>query len=691
MMNKRLSDLEIANYIEAEQNSAIDYQGELSKKRASNLNYYNAEPFGDEVKGQSSAMTTDVSDVIEWMMPSLIRIFTQSKHICEFEATQAGYEDEAMMKTELSNYVFMRENNGLMTLYNMFKDALLQFTGTVKVFYEEEKKAKTKRYKGLSTNELLALSMDANQKIDENTITYEDTEQGRVYNLEATEVKEKGKICYENIPPEEFLVSKNARDFKKPIFIGHRSPKTRSELLEMGFDRKIVESLPADNYFLASEESEARHRDLETTFSGNPANHHPNDMIFLGEYYYEMDVNGDGITEYWQIFYAGNKVLDKQEVDDHPFCVCVPIPTPHRAIGTCPAEQVKTIQFRKTHLLRQLLDNVYQSNYPRVMHSNKVDLDDLLTPRPGGTIEVDTDVADVGGHAQPLVIPNMIEGVMQAIEYTDMEREIRTGITRYSQGLDSESLNKTATGFKGIMDASQQRLYLIAAVFAEGGVKEIFKKTVKLLGQYQDTAMQIMVTGEALEINPSSWSGHTRCRINVGIGSGDRQEKIMNLNNILMIQERYMTNGLVLSDQTKIFNTLEKLIDEVGLKEASEYFNNPEMPEQTLMAQLYNAQLQIQALQQQVQQNPLAEAELIKAQARMAEVQGKETNQMRQFIMKYAQEDEQFKIKMQLEAAKLAQNGDQFAATMMQQLAMSLDQDERDKEKGMMNATAENR
>jgi hypothetical protein len=355
-----------------------------------------------------------------------------------------------------------------------------------------------------------------------------------------------------------------------------------------------------------------------------------------------MDVDGDGITELWQVFYAGNQILEKEQVEDHPFAVAVPIPIPHRAIGSCPAEQVADLQFRKSVLVRQMLDNVYNTNYPRAAHSNKVDLDDLLTPRSAGTIEVDTDVGDVAGHLAWQAPPVMIDGVLRAIEYTDSEREIRTGITRYSQGLDGEALNKTATGFKGIMDASQQRLDLIARLFAES-VKRIFELTIENLAKYQDTPMQLKIMGRPAEINPRDWSENIHCRIDVGIGAGDRQEKIANLAHILDRQQQYMASGLLLADQPKMFNTLEKLIDEIGLKDADVYFNNPEIPEETLFAQNQQLTAMVQQMQQQLSQNPLADAERIKAQAKLIEAQGKEASnaaeleqEQQQFLMDLA-------------------------------------------------------
>jgi len=647
----KLTDTQIASILGQEEYSALDFEGELSKKRAKLMDYYNAQPFGDEIEGQSSAVTTDVADVIEWMIPSLLRTFTQSKIVGKFTSHRIEDEQEAKDKTHLSNYCFLEENDGVLTLHNMFKDALLQFTGVVKVTWQEQEKTSRTTYKGLSELELEKLRMMPGVRLE--SVEYEEIDGIPYYDAEVVETSSYGKVCYDNIPTEEFLISRTARDFKNPRFIGHRSPKTRSELLEMGFDKDIVQTLPKYDQHENSEEKAARYHDYSYLSDSNPSTHEPNDIIYLGEYYIYLDADGDGITELWKVFYAGDKILEKEQVEEHPFAVGVPVPIPHRAIGSCPAEQVADIQYRKSHLVRQMLNNIYQSNYPRIAHSNKVDLDDLLTPRAGGSIEVDTDAGDVAGHTSVVTIPDMTDGILRGIEYTDTEREIRTGITRYSQGLDGEALNKTATGFKGIMDASQQRLDMIARLFAEGGVKEIFEKTVRILAKYQDTPMQIKLLGEPLEINPATWGDNTKCRIDVGLGSGDRQEKIVNLNNILMHQKEFMMQGLVLADQAKIFNTMEKLIDEIGLKSAEEYFNNPEMPEQTLMAQLQNAQNQLQILEQQVQQNPLAEAELIKAQAKMAEAQGKSTNEMQRFVMEMAMKDDHFRKELARELTEL--------------------------------------
>jgi len=609
-----LSDSEIGSIIRSELDSALSYEGEIASKREMLMDYYNGQPYGDEVEGQSSAVTTEVADTIEWMLPSLLRVFTQGKEVASFTGYTEQANEEAKQKTALSNHVFLQENDGVLILHNMFKDALLQFTGTVKVYWEETESTSNQKYEGLSEVEYQKLLNTKGVTIDK--MEMETDEFGIVtYDCKTTQKIEKSGVKYANIPPEEFLISRTARSFDDPVFIGHRSPKTRSQLVEMGFDRDIVDDLPADEHYEFNGQKNARYHDQGNWQDVNTSNHDPNDIVYLGEYYCRIDVNDDGISELYQVFYAGNEVLSKEPVDDHPFAVVVPIPIPHRAIGTCPAEQVADLQFRKSTLVRQMLNNVYQSIFPRVLHSNQVDLDDLLVPRAGGLVGVDTDNPDVAGHAQMIQVTPMLEGILSALEYTDMEKEIRTGVTRNGQGLDANALNNTATGFLGMKDASQQRLDLIARIFANGGVRTLFEKTVDLLSRYQDTVKEIMVTGKPLEINPRMWSSNTACRIDVGIGAGDRQEKIANLNAVLQRQIEFSQAGLVLSDQPKMYNTLSKLITEVGLKDVDLYFNNPEVEESTLFAQNQQMTQMIQQLQAQDPANAMAEAEMAKAQA----------------------------------------------------------------------------
>jgi hypothetical protein len=450
------------------------------------MDYYNMRPFGDEVDGRSRFVSSDVSDVVEGMLPSLIRVFTQGREVAKFSADRPEQDDEAEQKTQLANYVFYRQNHGVLALTNMFKDALLQYTGTIKVMLDECTEVTEENYSGLSQDEFDALEMDEETTMLEVEVDIQsmDTPLGvvesKTYDAKVKRTTEHKRVKYENIPPEEFLISRTARDFDKPRMIGHTTPKTRSELLEMGFDKETVEMLPAQTRITNSEEKNARYYDYDQNDLGNPTNQKATDLIELTEMYVYIDADEDGIAELWQIFEAGNKILEKNLWDDHPFAVVTPIPIPHRAIGTCPAEQVADIQFTKSVLVRQSLDNIYSTNYSRVAYNDRVDLDDLFTPRPGGGIAVKGE-APIGDAITPIVTVPQVQQILQGVEYIDSSAERRTGFTRFSQGLDADALNHTATGFKGISDYSQQRMELIARVFAETGVKELFRKTVPSL------------------------------------------------------------------------------------------------------------------------------------------------------------------------------------------------------------------
>lgn len=649
-----LSDEQINSIVRAEEEDAISYLVEIGDKRATLMDYYNQKPFGGEQDGQSQVVTSDVQDTIEWMLPSLIRTFTQGKTIGVFESQLEEHGQEAKDKTAYSNWIFQRDNPGVMILSAMIKDCLLQFTGTVKVGWDDSEDVSFSKYRGLSKLEAQALSLDEAVEV----VEFEEDEEG-LFNLEVKTTNSKGRVQIDNIPPEEFVFARNSRDFIKPRFIGQRTPKTRSELLEMGFDKDIVMSLGVDDAERMTEEVSARNDDLGNNVAHNPTAQTANDTIYLGEYYVEIDVDEDGVTELWQIFRAGDKVLQKEKVDNHPYAVAVPIPIPHRALGTCPAEQVADIQWTKSIMLRQAYDNIYQTNYPRTVINERVELDDLLTPRAAGVINVDGE-GPISDSIQPFVVPPVSGEIFGAIEYLDSAREIRTGVTRFNQGMDPESLNKTATGFKGIMDASAQRTELVARMIAETGIKPLFNKIIENVSKYQDESTEIRVLGKPMKINPSSWRRKMDCRVDVGLGSGDRQEKIANLNFILAQQKEFMAQGNPLADNEKTFNTLDKLVTEVGLKDVNQYFNDTTRPDEVLLAQNEQLMKMVEQLQAQVSQNPLAEAEQIKAQASMVKVQNEnqiKLLQMQEEALAFQEEmrakQDELVAKLELEYTKL--------------------------------------
>lgn len=639
-----LNDSEIAQIVGAEERQALGYLGEgsqIQKNRATLIDYYNQKPFGDEVDGLSKIVTSDVSDVVETMLPQLLEIFTQSKYTAKFTATEEQYKDEAEVKTVFSNWVFNEQNSGVLTLHNMFKDALLQYTGCVKVTWDDSEELKADQFKGLSEIELFKLQSDPNFKIKK----IQESDDG--VDVEGEWINKTGKVCIENVPPDELLVARRARDFIDPPFIGQRTPRTRSELIQMGFKKKVVQSLSKDEG-PGNEVKIARNWDLEENYEENPTNDRSKDVIWLGEYYIKMDADEDGISELWQVFYANGKVLEKNRVESHPFCVAVPIPIPHRAIGTCPADQVADLQLLKSTLIRQMLNNIYSTNFNRVVANERVDLDDLLTPRPGGVVRVEGN-GPIGDSVYPLQTVSQVPGILQGIDYTDTMREIRTGVTRYSQGVDTEALNKTAEAYAGQRNSSQSRVNMIARIFADTAVKRIFEKIVELASKYQAEPMQIQVHGRPLNIDPTQWRYKTHCHVNVGIGTGERREKIANLSYFIGEMKALIEMGLPIVDSKKLYNAYDKLVTEVGLKETSLYFNDPEIPQEQLIAEIERLTRENQAIKQQMK-NPLAEAEAIKQEAttqrEIAKIREKAMVDQAKLIQDQMQHDDQIALEL---------------------------------------------
>lgn len=663
-----LTDSEIASIVGSEEKSSLGYLGEGSRiqsNRATLLDYYNQVEYGNEIDGTSKVVTSEVHDVVETMLPQLLRIFTQGRNVAKFTANQAEADDEAKAKTEYANWVFNNQNDGVMILHSMFKDALLQYNGNVKVYWDDSETSESENYNGLSELELQKLKQDENYKIkSEESVTEEiqgvDPTTGQpvtvprtLFNVEGERINKTGKVVIENIPVDELMITKRARDFIDPPFIGQRTPKTRSELIEMGFDPEIVATLGKDDES-NNEVSLSRNRDVEYGFNESPSADRSQDIIYLGEYYIKMDVDEDGISELWQVFFSNGKVLEKNRVECHPYCVVVPVPMPHKAIGTCPADEVSDLQLLSSVLTRQALNNIFAANYSRFAFNDRVeDIDALLNPGPGQGVHIKGD-RPPSEAITPFITQNQSTEILQMLEYVSVMSQKRTGVTPGQSFMDTEALNKTATAFRGFQENSQMRVEQIARIFADTGVKHIFERIAQLAAQHQSESIQIRVHGQPLDISPAEWRYKTKCRIDVGVGSGDRTEKVANLNYMLEQQKELMQMGSPLADSKTLYNTVSQIVTEVGLKDESLYVNNPEIPMEILFAEFEKAQKENEQLKQQLQQqNIVVEAEKTRAEGQIIKQDLANEQKTNEKLMELRQRERESLRKQQTELTKI--------------------------------------
>ena len=593
--------------------NALGYLGgQLSQSRKKSIEYYLGDKLGTEIDGRSQVVSTDVSDTVESILPNLLRIFTASDKVVRCDPVTAEDVPLADQATAYINHVFYKDNNGFQLLYNFFKDALIEKNGFLKIYYDESEKVEHETYKNLTQAEKDALNdtQDEIEEVDEEVFEDEkakeafnkqiealeaqglDTSQIQkpnfnLYNCKIKRIKKQGKIKIESVPPEEFLIDRTAKSIDDAEFVSHKVLMTRSEIIEMGFDEEEVMQLPTSSVDIYNNEEIVRQRNIDEYPVDTPADK-STEKVLVYDSYIRYDADGDGIAELRKIISAGDDgytVLENMPCDNIPFVTITPIPMPHRFYGRSISELVEDIQLMKSTVMRQLLDNMYLTNNNRVaIMDGMVNMDDLLTTRPGGVVRTKQPPSQV---MQPLQAQPISQQAFPLLSYLDSVREVRTGITKQVQGLDPDTLSaKTATGVNALMTQTQMRSELIARIFAETGVKDLFRKIFELMVKYQDKERVVMLNNQYVPVKPTEWKDKFNINIVVGLGTGSKEQQILLLNNILerQIQAFSLQGGKEMPMVTlkNMYNTLSKIIENAGLKNVESYFVDPDLGKQMM-------------------------------------------------------------------------------------------------------------
>jgi hypothetical protein len=667
-----MTEFDLQAILDNEIDNAIGYiNTETVEERRQALMAYNREPYGNEVEGRSTIVTGEVAEAVDGALPQLIRVFTQSDDVVRFEPKAPGDEEAAKQATEYCNWVLMNDNPGFEVFQTWFKDALLQKNGIVKVWWNDETDVVKESYKDLTEEELALLLSDGQMEI----VSQEQNQVGEVptmvpdamgmpvqtmqpifsYNVRVKKVNKKGSVKVENVPPEEFLISKKARRIDEAPFVAHRKLTTRSELIAMGFKADDIDSLPAYDDLTFTPERVARYPNGEQP--DDPSLDTSMDEIETFECYIRTDFDKDGIAELRRVFYAGSTILENEEADFIPFCSVCPIPMPHKFFGHSLADRVTDIQKIKTTVTRQMLDNLYLSNNARMaVVDGQVNLDDMLTVTPGGIVRVKNPAA-----ITPLAVPLVANQAFPMLGYMDQVQQKRTGVTEASQGLDPNILqNTTATAIAMVQNAGAAKVELIARIFAETGVKDLFRRILHLVCKYQDKQRIVRMRGKFVAIDPREWNNEYDMTVNVGLGTGNREQQMAMTAAVLQKQEQLlgtmgMANPFVSPAQYR--NTLGRFIESAGFKDTNEFFREitPEIEQQILTPQQPQPDPATAALMQSAQAQieidrakALNDIEISKGKA-AAQIQLEREKAAAQLQLKTAE----FQAEAQLKAAKV--------------------------------------
>ena len=630
---RKISDDELSAQLDSEIQGATGYANtELSNQREEAMQYYLGEPFGNEIDGRSEIVTTDVRDTVEYIMPSLMRIFTTHNNIAEFEPQGPEDEEIAQQATDYCNYVFNRQNNGFKVLYDAFKDALISKTGIIKHYWEQKEDIHTETYTNLTEIEYQSILANDDYEVIEHTemvvqkAVVDDF--GTLISPEVVEHDVKAK-CYKgygqvrvvSVPPEEFLVSRRATSLEDADFVCHRVKKSVSDLIKEGYDPNIVNDLPgyAQSEAELNEERLARFSyddDSVPPSEGKGANK----KVWIDECYIKIDYDGDGVAELRKITKGGQYILDNEEIDMIPFSAICPMPIPHKFYGMSIADTVKDIQLIKSTIMRNLLDNMYLTNNARyAVLAGQVELDDLLTSRPGGIVRMRSPNA-----VTALPTPQIQPYAFQMVQYLDNIREERSGVSKMTQGLNPDVLTShvTSGAVSAATESAMQRVELIARMFAETGVKDLFRNIYALIQRYEDRKKIFYLNGKFIPIDVSKWKDKLNCTVNVGVGSGSQDTKMKTMSSIMQILSTLVQQGGMgtLVTPQNLYNAISEYIAQSGYKNTDQFISNPEMmppkppAEPTLEEKVAAQKAQVELQKLQLQAKELEIETQIKAQ-----------------------------------------------------------------------------
>lgn len=628
-----------------------DYiDGYVANKRALATQYYHGSPFGNEEEGRSQVVMTELRDYILSVLPSLLRIFTSGESVVEFIPQNAQSVKVAEQQTDYANLIFYEDNPGFLILHSVFKDAL-KTGGFVKWRWSDNFTITEAEFSGLVHEQVVVLEQDKTVEILEveqegfvdGPPVMDRAGQVVVQPIPTFDVKirrrfERNRVVVEAVPPEEILIARDARTIETASYVGHRSMMTVSELVAMGYDQDEVEEHAGQgDVFILNYEAQSRNPAITSlTHVDNSPDPSMRRVMYV-ESYMRIDKDGDGIAELRKICSIGNYVLHDEIVDEVPIADLFADPEPHMVIGSGMADQLMDLQRIKSNVVRATLDSLAQVIHPRtVVVEGSVNMDDVMNTETGAIIR-----ARAPGMVQPLAEPFVGQQAMPVIAWLDDLAVKRTGVLPGGSGLDPDALQSTTSkAVSAMMDGRQERIEMIARIFAEHGIRRMFKGILKLAIKHQDRPRMVKLRGEWVEIDPKSWDADLICRPNVALGKGTDQEKIQFLSVVAQKQEQIIQllgpmNPVC--DVSQYRNTLAQIVTLAGFKDAARYFK--QVDPQALAQQM--------AEQAKAAQQPDPNMELVKVQAEKVQAEAQAEAQ------KLAMEREKATAEIQLKAAQV--------------------------------------
>ena len=582
------TDEELLRLVGDERKRAIglDNDKELIADRTRALNYIKGHmPDVKAPEGRSSAHSTDVADTVRTILPDIVEIFTGGDDVAAFVPRGPQDEAAAQQETDYVNYVVFSENAGWLNLYTLFSDALEQKTGLIRYWWEEEIEEET-----LEGQNLLAIQVitQGGAEIVEMKPSAEQPQggQGLLPGLGASPLtlfditvrRRNGQVRMQPIPPEDFAVAADATiDLQSATYCVVRARPRKQELLKRGIARELVDDLapyglPNDQINIARDTADESVMPVAGVGDLGQVETH--------EHFLRLYDEDAGRMRLWRVETDANEtmVLDREEVDRIQIAAVTPYIVTHRFYGQSVEDLVGEIQRINTVLTRAHLDSIYFALNQRLqvasVEADEFTLQDLLRNEPGMPVRSKTGTA-----VKPLISSPTPFNALESLEFFKTEREEKTGIVRAAQGLTPDTLHETARGAMALLTQAQKRTRLIARIFAETGVKDLFLGVHALVRKYATQQQTVMLGGKWVTIDPTTWGERRTMTIEVALGASGREQDLAALQALgpafsQVIQMQGGPHGPMISLQNA-YNYLKRLVQKSGIKAPEQLITDP--------------------------------------------------------------------------------------------------------------------
>jgi hypothetical protein len=590
------TDAELLTIVQDEKRRSIGFDAntgtssELTADRERALNYIKGEMTDvPSLPNRSSAVSTDVADTIETWLSDMVEVLAGGEDVVTFQPSGEADEQQARQETDYVSHVFFNENAGFMTLYTMLKDAGQTKTGVVTWWEDDVPAPEPTQFAGQTEAQVGMIYLT--DEVKSGAYTIEDVQPSQQVGPQGEQLfdltvvpKPRKRVRVAAVSPSDFSVAADTVALRDTTYCAMRNRPRAQDLLAEGVDPDIVDRLPP---YSSNNNTEQQARDTAGEHSSGVSEGGVGDLrqVEVFKHYIRLVQPPENVPKIWCLRTSNDDavLIDKTEVDEVPFAAITPYPVTHRFYGESIADKTMEPQKIRTSLTRIALDSAYfalnQRNEVSENDSSENTIPDLLRNEPGMPVRSKT------GHAVTSIQAGSLSfDPFNALEYFATVIEARTGVVRNAQGLNPDTLHDTASGASMMATAAQKRIALMARIFAETGIKDMYLGIHAMLRRIGGMTDTIRLRGSWVDVDPTGWGQRNDMTVEVGVGSSGRQRDLQAMNLVIDQQAKVveMQGGATgpLVTLKNLYASAIRVTQKAGLKTPEDFWTDPEQAEQ---------------------------------------------------------------------------------------------------------------